>query len=86
VRRRWPSSSRSARSRWRATLASLEAQGLIERSPDPDDGRRIPLALSAAGRETVASKRTARTAQFTRALSALSAAERAQLQAVSGSM
>ncbi|MFD0578937.1 MarR family winged helix-turn-helix transcriptional regulator [Dactylosporangium darangshiense] len=32
-----------------ATLSALDDLGLIERSPDPDDGRRHIIALSAAG-------------------------------------
>lgn len=34
-----------------ATLGVLEEQGLIGRSPDPDDGRRQLVALTPAGRE-----------------------------------
>ena len=33
-----------------ATLAGLEARGLVERRPDPDDGRRIVLSITGAGR------------------------------------
>jgi DNA-binding MarR family transcriptional regulator len=62
-----------------ATVASLEARGLIERSADPGDGRRVILSLTSAGDATVKARRSARDEQFTRALSALSAAERAQL-------
>jgi len=65
-----------------ATLQSLEARQLVNRAPDPTDGRRMILSLTRAGRETVHSKRTARTEQMTRALAALSAEERAQLMAV----
>jgi DNA-binding MarR family transcriptional regulator len=36
-----------------ATLGVLEEQGLIARSPDPDDGRRQLVALSPAGREFI---------------------------------
>jgi DNA-binding MarR family transcriptional regulator len=32
------------------TVADLEAQGLIERSPDPGDGRRFLIELTDAGR------------------------------------
>ncbi|GAA4537387.1 MarR family winged helix-turn-helix transcriptional regulator [Pseudonocardia xishanensis] len=41
-------------------LAALEAQGLIERRPDPEDGRRQLITLSAAGRERAAGDREAR--------------------------
>src|ERR1035441_6180365 len=33
-----------------ATLSALEARGLIERAADPEDGRRVILSLTAAGR------------------------------------
>jgi DNA-binding MarR family transcriptional regulator len=62
-----------------ATLQSLEARGLIDRAPDPTDGRRMILSLTQAGRETVHSKRAARTEQLTRALTALTPEERRQL-------
>src|ERR1700727_1141223 len=32
-----------------ATLAALEARGLVERRPDPQDGRRGLMSLTAAG-------------------------------------
>ncbi len=32
-----------------ATLAALEARGLVERHPDPDDGRRVVLSITALG-------------------------------------
>jgi DNA-binding MarR family transcriptional regulator len=57
----------------------LEAKGLIRRSADPADGRRVILSLTSAGDATVEARRSARDQQFTRALSALSADERAQL-------
>ena len=61
------------------TVAALEAKGLIQRSADPGDGRRVILSLTSAGDATVEARRSARDQQFTRALSALSAEERAQL-------
>jgi DNA-binding MarR family transcriptional regulator len=61
------------------TVASLEAKGLIQRSADPADGRRVILSLTSAGDATVQARRSARDQQFTRALSALSTDERAQL-------
>ena len=63
------------------TLQSLEARGLIERAPDPHDGRRVILSATEAGDATLRSKRTARTEQLSRALPALSEHERAQLMA-----
>jgi len=64
------------------TLQGLEEKGLIGRASDPVDGRRVILSLTDAGREAVHSKRAERTEQLTRALAALTAAERAQLLAV----
>ncbi len=61
------------------TVASLESKGLIQRSSDPADGRRVILSLTSAGDATVEARRSARDQQFTLALGALSAEERAQL-------
>jgi DNA-binding MarR family transcriptional regulator len=52
-----------------ATLGALEEQGLVERRPDPQDGRRAVLSVSEAGRRVLHSKRSARTQQLARALS-----------------
>ncbi|SRR5712691_9567788 len=52
-----------------ATLGALEARGLIERHPDPQDGRRVVLSVTAAGLEVLRNKRGARTGQLARALS-----------------
>lgn len=41
-------------------LAALDGHGLIERRPDPEDGRRQLITLSAAGRERAAGDRAAR--------------------------
>jgi DNA-binding MarR family transcriptional regulator len=53
-----------------ATLASLEAKGLIERRPDPEDGRRAVLSVTGAGLQWLRSKRNARTERLAKALSA----------------
>jgi len=53
-----------------ATLAALEARGLVERRPDPQDGRRAVLSVTGAGRDVLRDKRTARTDQLAQALSA----------------
>jgi DNA-binding MarR family transcriptional regulator len=52
-----------------ATLAALEARGLVERRSDPEDGRRVVLSLSEAGRQVLRSRRDARTELLARALS-----------------
>lgn len=44
-----------------ATVASLAAMGLAERSPDPDDGRRLLITLTEEGHRRVAEGRQART-------------------------
>lgn len=64
-----------------ATLTRLEARELVQRRSDPTDGRRVILSLTAAGRETVHSKRTVRTEQLTAALAKLTAQDRAQILA-----
>ena len=50
------------------TVAALLDRGLIERSRDPEDGRRIVLSITEAGRRTVHDKRGARTEQIAAAL------------------
>jgi DNA-binding MarR family transcriptional regulator len=52
-----------------ATLGALEARGLIERHPDPGDGRRAVMSLTEAGRQVLQDKRDARTQQLAKALS-----------------
>jgi len=53
-----------------ATLGALEAKGLIERRPDPGDGRRAVLSVTEAGLRLLRDKRNARTEQLAKALSA----------------
>ena len=52
-----------------ATLAALQARGLIERRPDPRDGRRAVLSVTGAGHDVLRDKRNARTEQLAQALS-----------------
>ena len=51
-----------------ATVSALEARGLIARSPDPTDGRRIVLSLTEAGLDLLRAKRNARTERLAQAL------------------
>ena len=63
-----------------ATIAALEARGLVERHADPADGRRVVLSVTGAGLELLRNKRGARTEQMAQALSAgFTAAELRQL-------
>jgi len=42
------------------TVSELEAEGLVGRTPDPDDRRRALVALTAAGREQLDADRRVR--------------------------
>jgi DNA-binding MarR family transcriptional regulator len=53
-----------------ATLGALEARGLVERRPDPEDGRRAVMSLTEAGLRALRNRRNARTQQLAKALSA----------------
>jgi DNA-binding MarR family transcriptional regulator len=53
-----------------ATLAALQARGLIERRPDPGDGRRAVMSVTDAGLELLRSRRNAKVRQLARALAA----------------
>lgn len=64
------------------TLAALEGRGLIERRPDPDDGRRAVMSVTDAGRELLSSRRNAKVQQLAKALAAeFTDAELAELAA-----
>ena len=53
-----------------ATLGALELRGLVERRPDPGDGRRAVMSLTEAGRQTLWQRRNASTRQLAKALAA----------------
>jgi len=53
-----------------ATLGALEARGLAERRPDPDDGRRIVISITETGRQVLGDRRDQRTQRIAKALSA----------------
>jgi DNA-binding MarR family transcriptional regulator len=51
-----------------ATLSALRARGLVERRPDPDDGRRVVLTVTDAGLQALKDKRNARAELIAQAL------------------
>jgi DNA-binding MarR family transcriptional regulator len=63
-----------------STLAALESQGLVSRSPDRADGRRALIGLTPAGRAALSHRRSVKTSLMTRALSDFTADERAQIR------
>jgi len=66
-----------------ATLSALQARGMVERRADPEDGRRVILTVTDAGRQALSDKRNARTELLSRALAdAFAPAELEQLAAV----
>jgi len=50
------------------TLGGLETRGLVERRPDPDDGRRVVLSITTEGVRVLAVRRAARTETLAAAL------------------
>jgi DNA-binding MarR family transcriptional regulator len=66
-----------------ATLSSLESRALVQRAPDPDDGRRVILSITEAGLGVLRDRRNARTERLAQALSSgFTRAELEQLMAV----
>ena len=64
------------------TLNWLEEAGLVERSPDPDDARRVIVTITEAGRGLIRETRRLRTRWFSQQLADLTPDERAALDAV----
>jgi DNA-binding MarR family transcriptional regulator len=66
-----------------ATLGALEARGLVERRPDPEDGRQVVISATEAGLQALRNRRTARTEHLAQALSTgFTRSELEQLMAV----
>ncbi len=65
------------------TLAGLEARDLVERSSDPEDGRRAVMSLTGAGLQALRNRRNAGTEHLAKALSTgFTGAELKQLRGV----
>lgn len=62
-------------------VSRLQARGLVERRPDPADGRVVLVALTDAGRQLVTDRRAARARALAERLARLRDAERAALAA-----
>jgi DNA-binding MarR family transcriptional regulator len=62
------------------TVGDLEADGLVDRHPDPEDGRRALVTLTAAGRTELEADRRHRVGWLVGAIEGLSAEEQATLQ------
>jgi DNA-binding MarR family transcriptional regulator len=58
------------------TVGDLEGEGLVGRRPDPHDGRRALVSLTAAGREALESDRRQREGWLVAAIEELSPRER----------
>ena len=68
-----------------ATVAALEAAGLVSRTPDPNDGRQTLLFLTPACRDWIAASRAARKDWLLQAIHAkLDAAEQEELRKAVG--
>ncbi len=64
-------------------IAGLEAEGLVQRSPDPIDGRAALLTATAAGKEAVMRARATRSRKLAALLAGLDDAELDVLRAAS---
>jgi DNA-binding MarR family transcriptional regulator len=53
-----------------ATLGALEARGLVERRPDPEDRRQVVISPTDAGLQALRNRRNERTQALAQALSA----------------
>jgi DNA-binding MarR family transcriptional regulator len=58
------------------TLAALEQRGLVDRSPDDCDGRRVVMSATPAGRRLLVDRRCRTTQRMAEALAGFTPAER----------
>jgi len=62
------------------TVGDLEAEGMVERNPDPDDRRRALVSLTGAGQARIAADRAAREGWLVKALEELPDADRETIE------
>lgn len=62
------------------TVADLAGEGLVERNPDPDDGRRALLSLTEGGRARILDSRRRREGWLVRAIEELPEEDRATVE------
>jgi DNA-binding MarR family transcriptional regulator len=62
------------------TVGDLEADGLVERNPDPDDRRRALVSLTDAGQARIEADRAAREGWLVRALEELPDSDRETIE------
>jgi DNA-binding MarR family transcriptional regulator len=66
------------------TVGDLEAQGMLDRNPDPNDRRRALVSLTAAGRSRIEEDRAAREGWLVKALEELPEADRETIERAVG--
>jgi DNA-binding MarR family transcriptional regulator len=62
------------------TIGDLEAEGMVERSPDPNDRRRALVSLTAAGRSRIEEDRAVREGWLVKALEELPESDRETIE------
>jgi DNA-binding MarR family transcriptional regulator len=62
------------------TVGDLEAEGMVERNPDPDDRRRALVSLTEAGQARIAADRAAREGWLVKALEELPDSDRETIE------
>ncbi len=62
------------------TVGDLEAEGMVERNPDPDDRRRALVSLTAAGQARIEADRAAREGWLVKALEELPDSDRETIE------
>jgi DNA-binding MarR family transcriptional regulator len=66
------------------TVGDLEAEGMVERSPDPDDRRRALVSLTVSGRARIEEDRAVREGWLVKALEELPEEDRETIERAVG--